>query len=301
MKYLISLTALFLFFACENNKGKETSSSQEKSTVAVVNYPLYYFAKTIGGDNVNVYLPSIDGDPAYWQPDARQVNNFQKADIILANGAGFAKWMEKVSLPSSKIVVTSDSFKDQWIEIEEGVSHSHGPEGEHVHKGMATTTWLNFKFSALQAEEVYKSLVKVLPKQEAQLSSKYETLKRELLAMDANLHELASKLNGTQIIASHPVYQYMEEAYGFQVTSMHWEPNEMPGEDEWKEMKHLIEHHQAEIMIYEDDPLPEIKSKLEDMGIKLVIFNPCGNRPEAGDFLEVMRDNLADLNNYVSP
>ena len=294
MKYIFPLVVL-LFFSCEGNGKKETSTTIEKPAIAVVNYPLYYFAKTIGGNHVNVYLPSIGGDPVYWQPDSRQVNNFQKADIILANGAGYAKWMEKVSLPSSKIVITSDSFRDQWIEIEEGVTHSHGPEGEHVHKGTAFTTWLNFEFAALQAEEVYTSLIKILPDKEPEFKTNYDRLQGELTSLDAKMKNLAAQISEEHIITSHPVYQYMENAYGLHITSLHWEPDEMPGDEEWKEVKHLVVDHKAKIMIYENEPLPEIKTKLQEIGIRLVVFNPSGNRPETGNFVEVMKENLENL------
>jgi zinc transport system substrate-binding protein len=70
-----------------------------------VNYPLKYFAERIGGDHVRVEFPApADVDPAYWNPALAGISAFQKADLILLNGAGYAKWIAKVSLPRSKIV-----------------------------------------------------------------------------------------------------------------------------------------------------------------------------------------------------
>jgi len=300
MKYLFSLMAILLVFSCENKEKSQASSTHEKPTIAVVNYPLYYFSKTIGGDHVNVYLPSIGGDPVYWKPEARQISNYQKADIILANGAGYAKWMEKVSLPSSKIVITSNGFRDQWIEVEEGVTHSHGPEGEHVHKGTATTTWLNFEFAVFQAEEVYKSLAKVLPAKDEEFLANFQQLKKELNNLHKDMQTISETLGERSIIASHPLYQYTQEAYGLDIISLHWEPNEMPGEEDWKEVKHLMEDHQAKVMIYEAEPLPQIRLKLEQMGIKVVVFELLGNRPENGDFVEEMKKSVAQLYKAVS-
>ena len=78
--------------------------SSDKLTVYTVNYPLKYFAERIGGEYVEVVFPApADVDPAYWLPDRETVSDYQKADIILLNGAHYAKWVEKVTLPGSRM------------------------------------------------------------------------------------------------------------------------------------------------------------------------------------------------------
>jgi len=70
-----------------------TASADEKLSVYAVNYPLAYFAERIGGSSVNVVLPvPADIDPAFWEPDASVIAEFQQADLILLNGAGYANW-----------------------------------------------------------------------------------------------------------------------------------------------------------------------------------------------------------------
>jgi zinc transport system substrate-binding protein len=48
-------------------------------------------------------------------------------------------------------------------------------------------------------------------------------------------------------------------------------------------------------MLWEGPPLPEVEKRLLSSGIKAVVFNPCGNTPESGDFLSVMNKNLTNL------
>jgi zinc transport system substrate-binding protein len=289
------LLIFFLALGCEPKSGNSTGNGKEKPVVAVTSYPLYYFAKVIGGDLVSVYFPAFDGDPAYWKPSAKQVLNFQRADVILANGAGYEKWMEKVSLPSSKIVVTSRSFRDQWIEVEEGVAHSHGKEGKHVHKGTAFTTWMNFKFAMGQAAAVKMALAELLPDQEEVLAANFDQLEKQLKDLDSRMVRIGEKLAGDQIVSSHPVYQYIEQAYGIKAHSFHWEPEEMPDPDEWEKVAEILPGSKSKIMIWESEPVAEIKSKLEVMGVKIVVFDPCSNRPDADDFLSVMDKNVSGL------
>ena len=78
----------------------------------MVNYPLKYFAERIGGPHVNVTLPvTADEDPVYWVPGIEVIGQYQQADLILLNGAGYAKWVKKASLPRSKTVDTSRQLK----------------------------------------------------------------------------------------------------------------------------------------------------------------------------------------------
>jgi zinc transport system substrate-binding protein len=48
-------------------------------------------------------------------------------------------------------------------------------------------------------------------------------------------------------------------------------------------------------MIWEGDPAPASLAKLQALGIKSIVFDPCGNRPETGDWLSVMQGNVANL------
>ena len=135
--------------------------------VYVVNYPLKYFAERIGGPHVTVTLPApADEDPVYWTPGIADISAYQKADLILLNGAGYAKWVDKVSLPRSKTVDTSRRFKDQYITVKETMTHSHGAEGEHAHEGLAFTTWLDLSLATNQAEAIVDAIVRKRPQQE---------------------------------------------------------------------------------------------------------------------------------------
>ena len=59
--------------------------------------------------------------------------------------------------------------------------------------------------------------------------------------------------------------------------------------------REIVKEHPAKWMIWEDEPLPQSAAKLKEMGIGSIVFDPCGNRPEQGDFLSVMRQNVENL------
>lgn len=220
-------------------------------------------------------------------------------DLILANGANYAKWMEKVSLPTSKVVNTSEAFSDRYVKISEGKTHSHGAEGEHVHYGYAFTTWLDFKMAAGQAKAVLEAFIAQRPQAKDIFNINFEKLESELLEMDKRMTIIANKLPETAIFASHPVYQYLGEAYNLTIISEHWEPGEEPTKDQWKEFKHNLAHNPSRLMLWEGMPIEETQAKLLDLNVQIVLFSPCANIPVTGDFMTTMRHNIEGLETYA--
>lgn len=104
---------LTLSISCKSENQKSEEEVAAKPTGVAVNYPLYYFMQRIADNLIETNYPiPPDVDSAYWEPDAESIQIYQQADLIISNGARYTKWMEKVSLPSSKIVNSSKSFQD---------------------------------------------------------------------------------------------------------------------------------------------------------------------------------------------
>lgn len=264
--------------------------------VYAVNYPLKYFAERIGGDLIRVELPvPADVDPAHWTPDPKDIVAYQGADIILLNGADYAGWIGLASLPESKLVNTSAGFADRYIRIEGAVTHSHGPEGDHSHGETAFTTWLDPTLAVLQAEAIRAALVEAYPEGQASFMDAFESLKRDLIAIDERLTEALAEIRFDPLLASHPVYQYFARRYGLNLEVVHFEPDELSDAMAWSDLQELLGAHPAKWMVWEGEPLPETVARLEALGVKIVVFDPCSNIPEAGDYLSVMQANVRNL------
>jgi len=302
MKRYIAAAALVLFVAaCGVSDSKDQQSSQTaapatKPAVFVVNYPLQYFAERIGGEFIDVVFPApTDVDPAFWMPDPVTVTEYQKGALILLNGAAYAKWIERVSLPGHKLVNTSDAFKDRFLTMEHVTTHAHGPGGEHAHAGTAFTTWIDFSQAAWQAQAIKTAFVKAALGPEDKLTANFESLVSDLRALDEAITSLTQGHSDLPLVASHPVYDYFARRYHLNLKSVMWEPDSAPANRDWAALLELVRDHPARWMIWEGEPLPETVARLEELGILSVVFDPCGNRPDQGDWLTVMKDNVTRL------
>lgn len=278
------------------NTGVQTALPDGVLTVYTVNYPLRYFAERIGGPYIRVRFPAPpEGDPAFWEPGVEQIAAYQQADLILLNGAAYAKWVQRVSLPESRLVDTSAALADRYIPLADQASHSHGAAGEHQHGEVAFTTWLDPQHAIRQAAAIRDALVRVRPEAEAVFQQRFASLQHDLQALDERLASAFDAYKEQPLLFSHPVYQYLIRRYGIDGYELHWEPDSMPGAEEWRTFDNLLDEFPARWMLWEGAPESDIAAALEQRGIKTLVFEPGANKPTEGDYLSVMRENLVRL------
>ena len=272
------------------------AADQVRLTIYTVNYPLHYFAQRIAGERAEVLFPvPSDLDPAFRQPAAEIIAGYQQADLILLNGARYAKWLDSVTLPRRKLVDTSAAFRDRYIRLDDAVTHSHGPAGDHSHGGIAFTTWLDFNQAVEQARAISEALTRKRPEWKEEFMRNLGALETDLTELDKQIRAIVAARPNQPLMVSHPVYQYFQRHYGLDLKSVMWEADEYPSEALWSEFERGLKEHPAQWMIWEGEPKPESVERLRSMGVESIVFNPAGNQPDQGDFLSVMRQNVKNL------
>ncbi|MEJ2163350.1 MAG: metal ABC transporter substrate-binding protein [Robiginitalea sp.] len=305
-KTLLLIIAAFLGIAACKDTGKqsaEQAASEQpmaKPVVYASNYPLYYFAKRIGGGQIDLHFPPAEmSDPSGWTPAADTVAAMQQADLILLNGASYEGWLMNVSLPDSLLVDTSESFTGQLLPSGETVTHSHGEEGEHAHEGTAYTTWLNLSLATKQANAVKEAMGRIRPDLKDAFEINYLEIAAELEELDNAFREVAAASPDTYLVFSHPVYQYFQDAYGLQGQSLHWEPETSMDHDRLHEIGHLKQDHNFRYLIWEGEPKTETMEELNTRGVQSVVLDPMSGTPASGDFIQGMRQNLKVLSEML--
>ena len=267
----------------------------ERPTIVAVNYPLAYFAERLAGGAAKVVLPVPSGrDPAFWRPTIADISRIQSADLILLNGAGFAAWTGKTSLPRSRTIDTSRTFRDRFIATET-VTHSHGAEGKHSHTGTATFTWLDLNLAGDHATAVARGLGRILPDKKPVIDTRLAKLKAELSALDAKAHAIGKIAANRRLIVTHPRYQYFARAYGFEMRALAWDAGAAPNEAEWSALDGLIKETPKAIVLWEAAPPSEARERLRKQGVVDVVFPTRAMPPKSGDFVSAFKQQLDDL------
>ena len=102
------------------------------------------------------------------------------------------------------------------------------------------------------------------------------------------------------LLASHPVYDYLAARYNLNLTAVLWEPDAYPSDAMWRDLTRVNGERGAKWMLWESEPLEQTRSRLAAMGIRCVVFDPCGNIPGDGDFMSVMQNNIDGLRDVFS-
>ena len=140
-----------------------------------------------------------------------------------------------------------------------------------------------------------EGLSRLLPAHQDAFQQRYAELERDLLALDERLDAIVAPRRAQPLLASHPVYQYLARHHRLNLQSVLWEPEVMPDDAQWEALQSILQGHAAGWMLWEGDPLPASVQKLQALGVQSLVFDPCGNTPEQGDFLSVMQQNVARL------
>ncbi|MCP4836314.1 MAG: zinc ABC transporter substrate-binding protein [Phycisphaera sp.] len=296
---LLVLTLLLLIpagpTACRDASNDAGVDSDRPITVAVTNYPLRFFVERIAGDLVEVEWLVPDGvNPADWRPSADDVATMGDADLVLLNGAGYEPWMETASLPSRILVDTSAGFKDRFIETDDRV-HAHGPDGSHSHAGVASHTWLDPDLAMLQGQAVLQALAELIPAEQDTMRSNFGVLRRQLLERSANMEQAINGRPETEVVFSHPVYQYLQRRFRMDGESVHFEPDRRPDDAAIEELDSTLASRPAEWFIWEGTPSDGNRDLIEARGMQDVVLDPGGARPAEGDLLDILDANVAAL------
>lgn len=255
--------------------------------VFVPHPPLRDLVRALVGESVVVVDPwkSAGGDPAFWHPSAEEIALVQSCELIVLNGAGFEKWAEQAALPRARVVDLGAVARDRLI-VEQGETHSHGPEGAHSHAGTAFTTWLSPPILRAELVLLAERLGQLLPAERARIAAGQAECDARIAAIGSALAQVGAAQ--PKWLGSHPVYQYLAQAGGMVIDCVHWEPGEMPAETEWAKFGALRAGapRPTAFMLWEGEPGQAMRDRLKAEGVEPIVFSPLGTGDgAASDFL----------------
>lgn len=283
------LAALMIVFSVN------AALAQDRPRVVAVNQALHYLAERLLEDAAEVVFPVPEGvDPSFWRPSIADISMIQSADLILLNGAGFATWIDRVTLPRARVVNTLAGMQDQFI-VTESITHSHGEGGEHSHEGVASYTWLDPMLAIAQAQAVADAVIARDLANQADVEARLAELRSDLTELDAAARDALSGLESVAMIATHPRYQYFARRYSLSIASLEWDAGAMPTKEDLAELKTLVAQSGARVLIWEAEPPKDADALMEPLGLQSVVFEPWAGQSAGESFIQAYQDAVSDL------
>lgn len=220
--YVVVLFAVFFFIAprCsvihasgndmapQNNISKplviSSSNSSEpiiqqspKLTVVTSFFPIYEFAKHVGGDRVNVMTLIPAGiEPHDYEPTIQQLQEAENADVVFFNGLGFeSSWIDRVN--NDNLVDTS---------VLSNLSQGSQIRNPHI--------WLDPVFAKTQVQQIKNALMEIDPNNKLYYQKSAMDFIAKLDLLDSEIRAALQTCNKKDFIAFHDAFDYLAKRYG---------------------------------------------------------------------------------------
>lgn len=301
------MTLLIVMLAAGCGPQSQGKIVEGKVNVVTTFYPIYEFAKAIGGDDANVInLLPAGVEPHDWTPRSQDIVNTSKAQLFFYNGAGLEGWVPqflKGLNRSSKVKAYEVSQGIKLIEADGEDEHEHH-EGEglrHQHH-VDPHTWVSPKSAMIMAENMKNSYIEVDPAHKDAYNERYLNLKKRLEELDREFTGKLDKMPRKEIVVSHEAFGYLARDYGLtQHAIMGLSPDAEPRSRDLLELSKLVKEKGIHYIFFEELVSDRLaKTLASETGAEVLVLNPVEGLTEdqlkhGDDYFSLMRNNLTNL------
>jgi zinc transport system substrate-binding protein len=160
-------------------------------------FPIYEFAKQVGGDRVNIITLIPAGvEPHDYEPTIQQLQLAENADIVFFNGLGFEdSWIDRVN--NDNLVDTS---------VLSNLSQGSQLRNPHI--------WLDPVFAKAQVLQIEKALIEIDPNNKLYYQKNAMNFTDKLDSLDSEIRTALQTCGKKDFIAFHDAFGYFSKRYG---------------------------------------------------------------------------------------
>ncbi len=169
-------------------------------------------AKQLGDTLIDVEtIVPIGGDPHSYDPVPSDLILINQADVVLKNGLTFEKWMDKLidnSGSSAEVVLITTGITPITSQTYAGSPDPHA--------------WMDAENGLIYADNIYKTLLKLLPDQEQELTARFQVYQQKIKDTHTTILSLIQEIPDSHriLITSHDAFQYFGQKYGLRLESV---------------------------------------------------------------------------------
>lgn len=282
MKKIIKLMPIILIFVLALTSCRKADENNGKPKVYTSFYAMYDFARTIGGEDIDlINIVPTGTEPHDFEPTASDMAKLSEADLFIYNGVGMESWADKIigTLPQNvKVVCTSEQIKN---------------DGNDPH------IWLSPQNVKVQMQSVCDALSEI----DSQNAQNYiNRLESYLIQIDEVDKEYKSAgLGNKTIFVTHGAYSYLCKDYGLNQVALEGVTGDSdPSPAQMANVVDKIKSEGASCIFY--DPLESDKiaqAVAKEAGVQALPLYTFEGDSENRDYVTVMKANLEELKKGV--
>ncbi len=221
----LALLLLTATAGCTKQTSNQSATTTAPLVVATTSPIMTELVTQMLGNNTDVQLiVPADRSSRDWRPTRTAASELRDAQLVVLTNAGWEPWSERVSLAPTRTVDLSSAITQFLIEVPDAVTHQHGPDGAHSHKGFIPHTWLSPQLLLLQLPNLESALIKAQPDRRETIQREAGRLRTSLQPLANLAADLKTQLEKQQIpvVTDGPEFLYLLRDLGVDPIRIRW-------------------------------------------------------------------------------
>lgn len=265
-----------------------------KIAVVASFYPMYEFARQVGGDRITLRnLTPPGAEPHDYELTPGDVLAVNQAQVLIYNGAGLEPWVKKLLSQIPPRVVK--------VNATEGMRLSTVTSGED--RGLIDPhVWLDPVLAQQQVDTILTGLVRADPDGKNVYEANATKFKQRLAALHDRILKTLGPCRKKVFVANHAAFGYFAARYGLtQIAISGLAPEAEPSAAKIREILRLVRQHGLRIIYYETLASPRVAAVIaREVGARILVLNPLEGLTDEDlkrgrDYLSVTDENLRNL------
>ena len=297
-------SAAFFLVSVAGCSIRETGEQEEENSFRIVTsfYPMYIMTINITNGIDSVQVDNMAGQQTGclhdYQLQSRDMQNLQKADAFVINGAGMESFMDKVfqQLPDLPVITASEGIP--LLCAEEGHSHDEEEEHDHAEEEMNPHVWVSITNAAAEVRTIARGLAEADPEHAQEYLENAEIYRAKLFSLRDEMHRALDGVSDKRIITFHEAFPYFAEEFDLEIVKViNREPDSQPSAKELADTIRLIRETDVKA-VFAEPQYSESAANIvaAESGANMYFLDPATtgeNDPDA--YLRAMEQNLETL------
>jgi zinc transport system substrate-binding protein len=266
---------------------QRTTGPTNTINVTTTFYPLYEFAKAVGGDKATVTnLTPAGAEPHDFEPTPQALADLQRADIFAYNGGMFEPWVDKF-LPDYKNTAVN-AGSNISLKTEDGVADPH--------------YWLDPTLAVKAVEAIRDGYIKAAPQHEQTFRHNADAYIAKLNDVHTAYEKGLKTCSSRTIVTAHDAFTYVAARYGLELIPIAGvSPEAEPSPAQLAEITQLVRQKGVTTIFFERLVSPQLADTIaKETGAKTAILDPIEgledeDQKQGKTYLSLQQDNITAL------
>jgi zinc transport system substrate-binding protein len=268
--------------------------THDKLSVTATYYPLYDFARQVGGDKVEVTnITPAGSEPHDYEATPQQLAQAQDSKVFVYNGGHMEPWASNFL----------KDYKHEAIKASNNIDLASVADEENPSESIKDPHfWLDPVLAQTIIDNIRDGLSKADPSHKDYFAAQATAYKAKLATLDQDYKKGLATCATRSVISSHEAFGYLAKRYNLDVSAIAGiSTEEEPSPAKLAELATLIRDKHIQYVFFETLASPTLAETLaKETGAKTTVFDPIEglsdeDQAQGKDYISIQQDNLRQL------